>query len=165
MDDEQTVIPTVDLERNEANKETVWSLWEALDHGGLVNAPTILSEACDPEVVFHGPAPIGDLRGIDDYVDRYLTPLLESFPDLRRDTFLFFGGASNGRVDGDLSKDGASWVTGTGNLYATFSRDFLGIPASGEAVDVWRLRIRVPAETPDEVVHVIDNNHQNVGTF
>jgi predicted ester cyclase len=123
-------------ELNQTNKALAWSFWEALDHGGIQNAASILDDACSPDVVFHGPEPIGEMRGASSYIERYLAPLCESFSDLRRETFLFFAGQSNGRVDGDATKDGHHWVTATGNLHGTFSKDFLGIPACGEPVSI-----------------------------
>lgn len=126
----------MDLDLNDANKADVWSMWEALDHGGVANLREILRGSCTDDVVFHGPQPLGDMIGIDAYVDQYLEPLATSFPDLRRETFIFFGGESNGRRDGDVSLDGEHWVTGTGNLIGTFENDFLGIPASGKRVSI-----------------------------
>lgn len=136
MAEQESVVPDLDIDRNEENKETVWSLWEALDNGGIGNARAILEAACAPDVVFNGPSPIGLMTGIEAYFDDYLVPFMASFPDCRRESFLFFGGVSNGRVDGDVSRDGRYWVTGTGNLHATFTEDFLGIPANGEKVHI-----------------------------
>jgi predicted ester cyclase len=47
---------------------------------------------------------------------------------------VFFGGKSSGRIDGLL--DGEMWVCGTGYFNGTFSKNYLTIPASGEAVSI-----------------------------
>ncbi|MDC3219958.1 ester cyclase [Saprospiraceae bacterium] len=46
------------------------------------------------------------------------------------------GGKSNGRIDGDISKDGKMWVSGTGYFNGTFENDYLGIPANGKEVSI-----------------------------
>lgn len=142
---------------NQDNKALVWSLWEALDHVSVDHVAQILEGACADSVVFHGPSPIGDMVGVDAFVEQYLRPLKESFPELRREAFVFFGGESNGRRDGDLSLDGHRWVTGTGNLHATFTNDFLGIPASSEPVSIrWGDFSRVENGEIVEVFFLLD---------
>jgi len=88
------------------------------------------------DVVWHGHEPAGLLHGTEAFYGKFWAPLLESFPDLNRQTHLFFGGKSNGRIDGEISKDGRMWVTGTGCFNATFARDYLGIPATGKEVNI-----------------------------
>jgi len=147
----------MDVELNQHNKSFVWSLWEQLDRGGVDAARTLLDQSCASTVVFHGPQPIGDMAGVGAYIDDYLAPLLHSFPDLRRDTFIFFGGESNGRRDGDVSLDGAHWVTGTGNLHGTFQNDFLGIAATGKPVSIrWGDFTRIVDGQVAEVFFLID---------
>jgi len=149
--------PRMDLETNQANKDEVWRLWEALDRGTSDEAATLLADACTNDVVFRGPAPIGDMHGVSEYITQYLAPLKRSFPDLRRDTFIFFGGQSNGRRDGDVSLDGREWVTGTGNLVGTFAEDFLGIPATGQQVQIrWGDFTRMENGQVAEVFFLID---------
>ena len=70
------------------------------------------------------------------FVSDFWLPLQQSFPDLKRQTHLFFGGESNGRIDGDISLDGKMWVSGTGYLQGTFVHDYLTIPATGGAVNI-----------------------------
>jgi predicted ester cyclase len=67
-------------------------------------------------------------------VTHFWAPLLASIPDLKRETWLFFGGRSSGRIDG--SNDGRMWVTGTGRFTGTFANDYLGIPATGSRVNI-----------------------------
>lgn len=122
---------------NQANKELVWQLWSDLDGGAADTDPAgPFGAALAPDVAWHGHAPIGSLSGIAAVVEQFWMPLAHSFPQLRRETHLFFGGESNGRADGDLTRDGRRWVTGTGLFHATFANDYLGIPASGEPVEI-----------------------------
>ena len=53
----------------------------------------------------------------------------------------------------------ARWVAGRGLAVGPPEGD----AALGERIDVRRERLRVPAEDPDPVVHVVDRNHEDVG--
>lgn len=121
---------------NQANKRAVLRFWQDLERAGTDRdmALDAVEKHCDADLVWHGHAPVGSLSGVDGFASGFWSPLLTSFPDLSRQTHLFFGGQSNGRVDGDLSLDGRLWVTGTGYLNGTFSVDYLGVPANGEQV-------------------------------
>jgi ketosteroid isomerase-like protein len=145
---------------NQQNKSLVWDLWTQLDAGDHSSARAMFTD----DFVWHGPEPIGELRGAQAFIDEYLIPLSHSFPDLTRETFLFFGGVSSGQIDGDIERDGRMWVTGTGNLRAIFANDFLGIPASGDEVairwgDFTRLENGKIAET-FFLVDLVDLMHQ-----
>lgn len=147
----------MDLDLNQDNKALVWKLWETLDQVSIEQAVKALDDACADSVVFHGPSPLGDMVGVESFVEQYLVPLRASFTDLRRETFIFFGGESNGRRDGDLSLDGHHWVTGTGNLHATFGQEFLGITATHEPVNVrWGDFSRVEDGQIVEVFFLLD---------
>ena len=144
-------------ERHQENKANVWAFWEALDGAEPADAAAIASRACAADMVWHGPAPIGDLHGVDTWLADFWLPFRSSFTNLRRETFLFFGGESNGRRDGDLSKDGAAWVTGTGVLQATFTSDWLGIPATGAEVTIrWGDFSRMVDGAISEVFFLVD---------
>jgi hypothetical protein len=124
------------VELNQLNKRTVWEFWQALDNAGPDNIPSVLAGVLAEDVIWHGPAPLGDLTGVDQVASDYWRPLLQSFPDLKRQTHLFNGGRSNGRIDGNIALDGRMWVSGTGYLNGTFSEDYLGIPATRERVSI-----------------------------
>lgn len=114
---------------NQKNKTIVWEFWRTLETADSDQLSPILDAALNPNVVCHGPAPIGKLSGARSFAHDFWLPLKKSFPDSRRDTYLFFGGRSSGRIDG--TDDGRMWVTGTGQFTGTFSEDFLSIPATG----------------------------------
>lgn len=122
-------------ELNQDNKALVWTLWSDLAAPGA-DAPPLFAEAMAPNVAWHGHAPLGSLIGPAAVAAQFWAPLMHSFPDLSRTTHIFFGGESNGRRDGDIGQDGRWWVTGTGLFEATFTNDYLSIPASGEAVSI-----------------------------
>jgi len=104
----------VDIELNQTNKRLVWEFWqdlEAASHGGAFD---VAAMAMHTDVEWNGPDPIGRLHGVEKFALDFWQPLLHSFPDMTRQTHIFFGGESNGRIDGDSSLDGHMWVTGTG---------------------------------------------------
>jgi predicted ester cyclase len=109
------------------------------------------------DVRWHGFAPIGSVVGVEAVLGDFWQPFNESFTGLRRETHVFFGGQSNGRADGDLSKDGHWWVTGTGLFHGVFERDFLSIPASGQSVSIrWGEFCRFDDGVITEVYFLID---------
>jgi len=123
-------------ELNQSNKALVSSLWTNLASAQSGDVASAFAAAMADEVQWHGFAPIGSLVGVDALVEAYWQPLIDSFGEVRRETHVFFGGESNGRADGDIAKDGRSWVTGTGLFHGVFAEDYLGIPANGEPVAI-----------------------------
>lgn len=119
---------------NQANKQQVWNYWQALEAAGPGKAGAVAKDYLSETHRWHGFDPINDLDGPAVFVDGFWEPLLASFPDIKRHTWLFFGGKSSGRIDG--TGDGRMWVTGTGVLHGTFKSDYLGIPANGKSVDI-----------------------------
>ena len=121
---------------NQTNKQVVWRFWQALESALPQEASSAAAEYLASDLVWHGPDPINDLHGSAQFTADFWAPLIHAFPDLKRETFIFMGGKSNGRIDGDISKDGHMWVSGTGNFHATFAHDYLGIPATGKPVSI-----------------------------
>ena len=79
------------------------------------------------------------------------------FPDLKRQTHLFCTGKSNGRIDGDIAKDGHMWVSGTGYLAGTFAHDYLAIPATSGVVNIrWGEFCRMEDGKIAEVYFLLD---------
>ena len=123
-------------ELNQMNKRIVWDFWQALESASANQVEEVARSAMDSDVVWHGPDPINQLHGVQAFVSEFWLPLNQSFPGLKRQTHLFFGGESNGRIDGDFALDGKMWVTGTGYFTGTFAQDYLMIPATGGQVNI-----------------------------
>ena len=121
-------------EINQQNKRRVWKFWHALEQVDPQEFEAVASEIMLQNSVWHGPDPILDLDGPEEFVNGFWQPLIESFPDLKRQTHIFMGGRSSGRIDG--TGDGKYWVAGTGIFNATFSKDYMRIPANGEKVSI-----------------------------
>ncbi len=119
---------------NDSNKQKVWSYWQALQEAGPGRSGPVALEYLSAEHRWHGFDPVNDLEGRLYFVTGFWEKLLASFADLERHTWLFFGGKSSGRIDG--TGDGRMWVTGTGVFRGTFAEDYLGIPATGQQVDI-----------------------------
>ena len=124
------------MDLNEANKALVSAFWADRENSGSEAMSACFAAVMSPEVAWHGFAPILSLSGPNAIADEFWMPFAESFQDLTRETHIFFGGESNGRADGDISRDGRHWVTGTGLFHGTFAKDYLTIPATGDKVSI-----------------------------
>jgi len=118
------------------NKLLIWSFWQKLETTNIDEVNSIAKTAMHDNVMWHGFFPYDQLHNTDSFCNDFWKPLLHSFPDLTRYTHIFMGGQSNGRIDGDISKDGKLWVSGTGYFTATFVNDYLRIPAHLEKVNI-----------------------------
>ena len=142
---------------NQTNKKIVWDWWRDLQSCSRSSLGTLVDSVATSDVCWHGPDPINSLQGTQAFIEKFWQPLIHSFPDLERQTHLFFGGESNGRRDGDLTLDGGMWVTGTGYFNGTFAEDYLGIPASGAEVNIrWGEFCRLQDEKIVEVYFLLD---------
>ena len=142
-------------EQNQQNKQLVWEFWQRLEAAGSNQAAAVAFDYVSDDVAWHGPDPINELSGIDAFVTDYWQPLLHSFPDLERQSHIFMGGRSSGRIDG--SNDGRMWVAGTGLFNARFTNDYLTIPANNEAVSIrWCEFCRVDDEKIVESFFLLD---------
>ncbi len=126
----------MNVKTNQINKRIVWDFWQSLENTDADKLRKAVGSVMRDDVCWRGPDPINQLQGIEAYVSSFWLPLLHSFPDLTRQSHIFFGGKSNGRRDGDISLDGRYWVTGTGYFNATFAYDYLTIPATGSKVNI-----------------------------
>lgn len=145
------------IELNQSNKHVVWDFWQALEKAEPNQVDEAVRSAMDANLVWHGPDPINQLDGADAFVADFWLPLLHSFPDLTRQTHIFCGGESNGRIDGNISLDGKMWVSGTGYLTGTFAQDYLSIPATrGEVKIRWGEFCRMEAGKIVEVYFLLD---------
>ncbi|MEM7109767.1 MAG: ester cyclase [Bacteroidota bacterium] len=121
---------------NQENKKLVWSFWKSLEEASPDSLASVAEKSVSPNCKWFGFDPVNQLQGIDEFIDDFWLPLKASFPDLRRDTHLFMGGESNGRIDGNMDLDNTMWVSATGYFHATFEKDYLNIPATGSKVNI-----------------------------
>lgn len=143
------------IKENQKNKNHVQDFWQALEKVGATQVGDVTRSFMDQGLAWHGPDPINQLRGVENFATGFWLPLLESFPDLRRKTHLFFGGRSNARIDG--LADGKMWVCGTGYFKGTFARDYLTIPATGRGVIIrWGEFCRMDRGRIAEIYFLLD---------
>jgi len=155
-------------ELNQKNKQLVWDFWQQLDQAITSNYQSITKSFFTPDVQWFGFDPINNLSGSYAFTEFFWKPLKVSFPDLERETHIFMGGISNGQKDGDISKDGHYWVSGTGYFNATFTNDYLGIPANGQKVKIrWGDFSKVENEKITAIYFQLDliDLMQQVGIF
>lgn len=110
-----------DPNRLAAAKSRVFRGLNALADAGPDALAAVAADLFAPDVLWHGPAPIDDVRGRDALTATVLAPLKAAMPDLeRRDDILLAG----------VWQD-ADWVVSAGHYAGTFAADWLGIPATG----------------------------------
>jgi len=102
---------------NQRNKAATLAYWNAIDS----TAPDAIARAASAHLVpahlWQGPAPYSELHGAEALATEFLAPLRRAIPDLKRQTHIFFGGQSDGRVAG--GGDDRYWTCGTGYLTGT----------------------------------------------
>jgi predicted ester cyclase len=146
---------SVEASITQRNKQHVWKFWHELDNARPENIQNILMANLPANISWSGPDPIKKLNGIEAVNSNYWQPLLKSFPDLKRESYIFFGGISSGRTDGRF--DGQEWVCGLGHFRGTFEHDWLTIPASGkETLIRWSEFCRMKAGKIVEIHILLD---------
>jgi hypothetical protein len=107
-------------------KSLVWTFNEQL----LAAAPdaqmAVAEKYCAADLIWRGPHPLNERHGPLGLIDAFHGPLAASIPDLSRRNDISFAGTFNDAV----------WVTSTGYYRGHFAADWLGIPASGQPVDI-----------------------------
>ena len=97
-----------------------------MNHVEPGNVANVIKAAVQEDINWNGSQPINNLQGVDALITEFWQPLCHTFPDLKRKTDIFLGG-----VIGE-----EEWVSGHGYLTGTFTKDWLGIPATGEKANI-----------------------------
>ncbi len=105
------------------NKMLVWDFWQELNQVEAGGIPDVIRHYCHRDIKWHGPHPICELAGDEDLISSFWQPLLQSFPDLKRECDLFIGGYQH-------------WIGAVGRFNGTFTKDWLGIPATGRKAQI-----------------------------
>jgi predicted ester cyclase len=83
-------------------------------------AAKFMSKDCD----WHGPYPIGQARGPEQFSEKVWDPIRKAFKGLTRQDDIL--------ICSDMQ--GESWIAATGHYYGTFVQDWLGIPANQQVI-------------------------------
>ena len=113
-------------DQNQQNKSVIWDFWQRLNYADPDQFTDLFKTVAHPDINWNGSQPLNQIIGIDGVVEQVWRPLRAAFPDLKRQTDIFFGGMSGGE----------EWVTGRGYLVGTFVNDWLGIPATGRKAHI-----------------------------
>jgi hypothetical protein len=141
--------------QNRRNKASALAFWQAVDTAQPRDVRRICRDRLAPEFIWRGPAPFAELIGADTYACGYLEPLRRAIVDLRRETHLVLGGASEGKVDGSL--DGRMWVGGTGYLVGQPVAAFANVPAADREVRIrWGEFLRFEGDAIVEIQMLLD---------
>jgi len=113
----------------EDNKKLVADMYAGLNQ----NRPGLMGEYWFEDMAWHGPAGIGTKRGIEEFENDYRAAFIRAFPDKHARDHVRI-------AEGD-------WVAAYGYQTTTFAQDWLGIPATGEQInmlymDFWRVEER-----------------------
>ncbi|MFN8484292.1 MAG: ester cyclase [Anaerolineae bacterium] len=119
---------------NQRNKEIVWAYWQKMNYATPGQVAGIVKEAIHPDVNWNASAPINQILGVDALITDFWEPLRRSFPDIKRNPYIFMGGIDTETVYGE--QRGEEWVAGVGYLTGTFVQDWLGIPATGKKTNI-----------------------------
>ena len=66
--------------------------------------------------------PLNEIKGKEELIYKFFSPMLNSFPDLYRRTDIFFSGIFEDQ----------EWVTSSGHFVGTFTNNWMGIPANNQ---------------------------------
>ena len=111
---------------NQVNKEKVWDFWQRMNYADFADIENLVKSNMAKDISWFGPQPINALSGVDAVISEYWHPLYRSFPDMKRRCDVFLGSESCGE----------NWVSACGYFTGTFTRDWLGIPATGEKTNI-----------------------------
>jgi predicted ester cyclase len=140
-----------------SKKPLVAEYWRALDAVNVISDASAFETFLSPTVHCHAHQPLGELAGAQSVYQQLWQPLIQSFANLQRETFLMLEGVSNGRIDGNIELDGKYWVTGTGVFHGCFVEDYCGIRATGDEVQLrWGEFCRLEHDVIVELYFLID---------
>lgn len=123
-------------DKTQRHKNLIWQFWQDTENAAPAAYTNLLSAIATDDVAYFGPAPLKHYTGAAAITANYWEPLRRAFPDLKRDTFIYLGGASHGRADGNAALDSREWVSGLGSFVGTFEADWLTIPASKQTTHI-----------------------------
>lgn len=126
----------------ESNKHLVEAMYQALNRNEL----GLMAEFWTEDMVWAGPAGIGTKHGIEEF-EGYREAFIRAFPD-------------KSATDHVRIEEG-EWVAASGEQDATFTEDWLGIPATGKPIkvrymDFWRIEERDGKKLLTENLVLID---------
>ncbi|MGI9344903.1 MAG: ester cyclase [Gammaproteobacteria bacterium] len=97
-----------------------WNVLQQMDGQAGDTLKATLSKHYSPHTIWNGSHPFNTLTGSDQLLEDFWQPFTHAFPDYSRHNQIFFG-----------YHDGNShWVASIGHYIATFSQDWIGIPAN-----------------------------------
>ena len=104
------------------DKQLIWDYGQALRETSDIKGA--LKGFFLEDAPLHIAHPINTLKGIDEIASGFWESFLTSFKDAQKRPYIFMAG----------EQEGEQWVSATGDFVATFSEDWLGIPATRTSV-------------------------------
>ena len=105
------------------NKKILWDFWQALNACQGRDVGEIVRAYVDEHAAWYGPHPLNHFLGAQAQLEGFWQPLFSSFANLQRRTDMFIGGHEH-------------WIGAIGYFNGLVTRDWLGIPATGEAMHI-----------------------------
>ncbi len=107
-----------------ANKRKLHGALNTIAESGSQGVEAALASVYHPDAVWRGSHPLNEMRGVPAIARVAWQPLLLAFPDLERRDNILIGGSFEGR----------DYVAAVGHYCGSFRRDWLGLPANGQAI-------------------------------
>lgn len=107
-------------------KSLVWKFNDELLAAEPGAQLALAQQYCAEDLIWRGPQPLNDLHGPQALIEVFHRPLATAIPGLARRSDIAIAGTFQN----------ATWVTSTGYYSGHFAADWLGIPASGKAVEI-----------------------------
>lgn len=112
------------MTRHERHKELTAQWRSALRSGDLSRVSAAAETLFAPDAVIKLGYPFGEVRGPEALINGIYAHLFAAMPDMERGDFIVMAGREyQGKGD---------WIGLGGNVIGTFTRDWLGIPATGQ---------------------------------
>ncbi|WLR59099.1 ester cyclase [Guptibacillus hwajinpoensis] len=100
------------------NKQLIYEFTKQLYKATPETIPNILRTYYHEDAVMYTNHPFNELTGIDEISEVFYKPLVASFPDLHKQSYIVMAG----------EYEGESWVSTTGNMVGTFTKEWVDIP-------------------------------------
>jgi len=110
------------MSTNLENKNVVLQFFKNLNNADDAQCKNVLNTYLSEDITLNISHPFTEMRGVDSYYNNFWKPLTNAFPDFEIQPYICVGGDYENR----------SYVSSTGNIIGTFTKNWLDIPATNQ---------------------------------